>query len=149
MIKKVICLVTCATMLALFSGCANGPIRNWFQGAACNTCQPPVGQPIGCGTNYAPSCDSGACGTGVGSNPVVNGPAVNGPFIEAPGFVPQGSTEPYYSGSATPTTNTSGYIGQSDVQYPSSEVYGSNINGGIVVPPSLKDRIFRGLGSRN
>ena len=48
-------------------GCANGPIRKWFRGAPCNTCNPHFNQPQdnmigGCNTG---ACSTGTCGTGV------------------------------------------------------------------------------------
>ena len=148
MIKKAIYLMTCATLLVLYSGCANGPIRNWCRGAVCNTCQPPVGQPIGCGTNYAPLCDSGVCG----NDSIAPGesPAVNGPFMEAPGFTPQAT--PYYSGSTnSPATNESSYAAPMDsipgTQVPSAEVYGSGGIRNLITPPSIG--LFRGSGTRN
>ena len=60
--KQLVLLVAVAAMLAMTSGCANGPMRQWFKGGACNSCQPPCGQPYGCGTNTATGCESGTCG---------------------------------------------------------------------------------------
>ena len=88
MFKKLMYLATCVALLALFSGCANRPIRSFFRGAFCNSCQPPVGQPIGCGTNYAPSCDTGAC-----ANPAISGitaPVQTPVFGSAPVEIPMG-----------------------------------------------------------
>lgn len=151
MIKKAICLITCATLLVLYSGCANGPIRNWFRGANCNTCQPPVGQPIGCGTNYAPLCDSGVCGAvPVDANGGLQAPAINEPYLEAPGFAPQAS--PYYSGATnSPAINESSFAAPlgaiTETQVPSAEVYGSGAVRNIITPPSFG--LFKGWGNRN
>ena len=76
--KNLLPLLACAALTFVMSGCAsnscstpgllpNQPIRNTFRsifmrGEACNTCNPPVGQP-NCGTNVAPLCN--ACGTGL------------------------------------------------------------------------------------
>ncbi len=49
-------------LLASTAGCANGPIRQWFRGAPCNTCNPHVGQPLG--ENFAGDCASGNCANG-------------------------------------------------------------------------------------
>ena len=152
MINKTICLITCATMLVLYSGCANCSLRNWFRGATCNTCQPPVGQPIGCGTNYAPLCESGVCGSApVNANPVMETPAVNGPYLEAPEFIPQ-SSAPYFSGPGnSPAMNETSYASPmgtiSGTGVPSGEVYGSGRVKNSWAPPSLG--IFRKSGSRN
>ncbi len=151
MINKTICLITCATALVLYSGCANGPLRNWCRGATCNTCQPPVGQPIGCGTNYAPMCESGVCGAApVNVNPGMEMPADNGPYLEAPGFIPQ-SSAPYYSGpGSSPVMSETGYSPAmgSGIEVPSTNVYGSRkFKNTSWAPPSLG--IFRGWGNHN
>ena len=150
MIKKLTLLAFVAVALLLNSGCANGPIRNLFQGAFCNSCQPPVGQPLGCGTNYAPACD--ACGTGVAVEgaPIGDVP-VSAPFVEsaAPYTAPQGN---FYS---EPTLSDQGFINDSygaPIEapgigtIPSAEVYGSGI-GNPISPPSIEP--FQGSGSLN
>jgi hypothetical protein len=65
--KIVVSIIGLAVLIGC-SGCANGPLRNWFRGAPCSVCNPPISQPIdgnligGC-TNGA--CAEGSCGTGV------------------------------------------------------------------------------------
>jgi hypothetical protein len=53
-------------LLVATSGCANGPIRQWMRGSACNACSPPIGQPSNCGVNYAENCTDGVCQSGAG-----------------------------------------------------------------------------------
>lgn len=146
MIKKVIMATTFAAIIALYSGCANGPIRNLFKGAFCNSCQPPVGQPLGCGTNYAPNCD--ACGTGALEAAPMEAP-VSQPFIEsAPYAAPQ---DAYYSQPVvSDPILDQGYVAPMQSapieSIPSSEVYGSGI-GDVVSPPSIGP--LQGSGTRN
>lgn len=121
-------LIYLATALMLFStvGCANGPIRNWFRGAACNTCQPPFHPTTGTGA-------LGTCTTGCGTNSAIPNPiiqpgagqaSISGPIIETPG-------QTYYS-NGDPTTQ--GYGLQ-----PGPAVLGNGLNppnGGPIPQPN-------------
>ena len=143
--KKLIYLAACAALIVFTSGCANGPIRNFFRGGPCNACQPPVGQPLGCGTNTAPMCNSGACGTGVAAQPQTSffTPLMQSPLL-AP-FARQDSGETYY---ANP--------GQENMAAPASQIdpfglapdtgpYGTDLG----APASPGFGALEGSGTRN
>lgn len=89
-IKNAVYISAVLGMVFMMSGCAsNGcspspfgqffqdrPIRNsirsmFVRGDACNTCNPPVGQPH-CGTNVAPLCNS--CGSAMPGQPIMGQP---------------------------------------------------------------------------
>ena len=57
--KKTLLALATAFLLVSISGCANGPLSQWFRGSACNVCNPPLGQPADYGANYASTCDNG------------------------------------------------------------------------------------------
>jgi len=138
MTKKIIYVAACAALLIFTSGCANGPIRNFFRGGPCNTCQPPVGQPMSCGTNVAPGCASGVCGTGVASP--LSQPVLSSPFVNSPNFAPQETSETYYQDpifGQAPISETDSFGRIPD----SANVYGTDL-GAPVVGPS------QGSGSR-
>ena len=53
-----------AALLVSTIGCANGPLRQWLQGAPCNACNPQIQQPL----NVAPPCNNcaeNAVGSGI------------------------------------------------------------------------------------
>lgn len=152
MTNKTVCLIASAAIVLLYSGCANGPLRNWYRGAACNTCQPPVGQPIGCGTNYAPLCNPGTCGSVPANvNPGLETAPVNEPYLEAPGFIPQTSAPYYSSPSAAPVMNETSFSlptgAISGMEAPPARVFGTGAVKNSWAPPSLG--IFRGWDSHN
>lgn len=106
--KNAILLTAVGAMLLLSTtGCRS--CRDWFRGAECNTCQPPMAQP--CGMNTVGSCMDGTCGSGV--------------YDQNPASIPA-------SGFATPGTGVQ-YYNQGGVEtVPSSEVYG---NSNMITPP--------------
>lgn len=94
----------------------NRPVRDavqgWFQGDACNTCNPPVGMPANCGTNVAPMCN--ACGSSLPHSTVGNGvslydnSALNGGVLNAP---IQNNTTTNYPNLVDPVINPGVEIG--------------------------------------
>ena len=135
MIKKLPMLLACAAMLSMMAGCANRPVRDFFRGAFCNTCQPPVGQPLGCGTNYAPACDTGACGAGVVGQPAIQA------NVGQPVF--QDSTGVYSENPAVIQPNINVPVQADPFGMPeSSQVYGGTPGGPAIGP-------VQGSGSRN
>lgn len=60
--KRFFSILTVMAILASTSGCANGPIRNFFSGAACNSCNPPFGRLFQRSPNTVGTCASGTCG---------------------------------------------------------------------------------------
>lgn len=98
--KNLLYSVTGLGLLLLLTGCNSNscqpsrfqniwanrptPIRDYFRGAPCNTCNPPVGQPAYYGTNVTPQCDS--C---VGGGVELPGPQTGYENAPAPGV-------PYY-----------------------------------------------------
>lgn len=73
--KNTIILVAIAAMFLATAGCANGPLRRFFRGSACNSCQPPMSAPFS--SNTATGCANGACGTGVYDQAPASIPASN------------------------------------------------------------------------
>lgn len=59
--KKTLLALTVCGLICSLTGCASGPLSQWFRGAPCNSCNPPISQP-GAGLNLAPPCGSG-CGS--------------------------------------------------------------------------------------
>lgn len=97
--KKLICFAA-ALILVSSVGCANGPIRQWLRGSACNSCQPP----------FHPSSGAGAIGTctdGCGNPSAIPNPIIQPNAGQATisgnitGTAPAG--QPYYSNN-DPTT---------------------------------------------
>lgn len=61
--KKYLIALISAALLASTVGCANGPLRQWWRGAPCNTCNPQIQQPL----NVAPACNTGCAENTVGT----------------------------------------------------------------------------------
>lgn len=59
--KKTLLALAIAGLICSTTGCASGPLNQWFRGAPCNSCNPPIGATGN--LNLAPPCDSGGCGT--------------------------------------------------------------------------------------
>jgi|GEM_PF-4090351 len=61
--KNVTFLLVLAAVMVVSNGCANGPLRNFFRGAPCNTCNPPLGKVFGqgWGGSTVSNCASGVC----------------------------------------------------------------------------------------
>lgn len=61
--KNVAFLLVLAAVMVASNGCANGPLRNFFRGAPCNTCNPPLGKVFGqgWGGGAVKNCESGVC----------------------------------------------------------------------------------------
>ncbi len=151
--KKLICLAICATSLLMFNGCANGPMRNWFKGSACNTCAPPMGQPP---MNVLSGCDTGNCANGNGNffsrlfyrgnnsvSPCATGNCGNAPDAQPPVFNPnQNNVVPYYN---DPNLNSTPNFGEPDLgpttyQYgkpPIDEIYRSGSKDNTIIPPNF------------
>lgn len=81
------------------TGCANGPIRKFFHGAACNSCQPAMGNTVW-GQDESP-CADGQC-----PSPVLPGPA--GEIAPGESGIIYGQGYDPFSGSqiVTPPDNT-------------------------------------------
>ena len=76
MMRNLIVVIAATSILFSMVGCANGPLRRW-RGAPCNTCNPPINQPVH--GNLLSGCESGACGTGTcGTGVCSSGTAGNG-----------------------------------------------------------------------
>ena len=95
--KRIVISTALAAVLLATSGCANGPIRQWFRGSACNSCNPPVANPFW-RANKATTCPDGTCGTGVfDQNPAsipatqLNGNAPSYGPAPGPATLPSGS----------------------------------------------------------
>lgn len=58
--KKTLLALAITGLICSTTGCASGPLNQWFRGAPCNTCNPPIG--ASGNLNLAPPCDSG-CGS--------------------------------------------------------------------------------------
>ncbi len=67
--RNLVVILAITAILGSTLGCANGPLRRWMRGAPCNTCQPPIGQPLG--ENFIGGCNTGNCSTGT-CNPGVS-----------------------------------------------------------------------------
>ena len=63
--KKFLVLLCGMALLASTVGCANGPIRQWFRGAPCNTCHPQIQRPLNVAPNCNSQCAENAVGTGI------------------------------------------------------------------------------------
>ena len=62
--KKILIMMCSVALLVSTIGCANGPLRQWLQGAPCNACNPQIQQPL----NVAPPCNNcaeNAVGSGI------------------------------------------------------------------------------------
>jgi hypothetical protein len=138
----VVCLMLAIGLVILMSGCnrcgpsrfnlrpfQNRPVRSaidscLYGGDACNTCNPPAGQPANCDSNVAPLCDG--CSAGEFAQPVYSGEA-------APGI-------PYYGETnLNPPITTPGPIYNETESYiqnepPASEIYGTSAATDIVPP---------------
>ena len=107
--KNTMILAAVAAMLFATSGCSNGPLKRFFSGGACNSCQPVMGGP--CSSNVAGSCSDGSCGTGV--------------FDQNPASI---------SGAQLGTTGGDIYYNDPTGGIPSGDAYG---NSGMVTPPTI------------
>ena len=63
MMKNITFLLVLAALMVASNGCANGPLRNFFRGAPCNTCNPPLGKVFGqgWGGGAVTNCENGIC----------------------------------------------------------------------------------------
>lgn len=117
--NKLICLIAIATTLMLTVGCASGPLRDWFQGAPCNNCQPALQPSVG--SHAIGTCTDG-CATPS---------ALPGQFTQATGTGINGPIAPlessYYSGN-DPTTQS--YPTQPFSQPAAQPIYGNIPSGG-------------------
>jgi hypothetical protein len=81
------------------SGCANGPIRRFFHGAACNSCQPALGQSLW--DNDTSPCDQGQCPNGIDNEAFEMAPAGTGVIYGQP------TVDPFSGGTiVNPPSNT-------------------------------------------
>ncbi len=87
--KNVILCIAIGAVLSATIGCANGPIRNFFRGSSCNTCQPPAQPNMG----FDNSCANGTCSTSsymndsyIQNDPYMNGSKAGGATINPPVF---------------------------------------------------------------
>ena len=58
--KKTLLALALTGLLCSVSGCASSPLSQWFRGAPCNTCNPPVAQPFGSSSiasGCGPACE--------------------------------------------------------------------------------------------
>lgn len=136
----VVCLSLAIGLVIVMSGCntcgqsgfncrpfQNRPVRttiySWFHGDPCNTCNPPVGQPVNCGTNVAPLCDT--CGAEF-AQPVYSGESDPGiPYYGETNLNPPITTPgPIYS-------ETGSYIPN---QLPATEIYGTSAATDVIPP---------------
>ena len=86
---------------------SDGPIRRYFRGAPCSTCNPPSGQLGSYGSNVAPLCQDGNCG---GHSPVsapaniqLNDPGI--PYYDSGNVVAPQSLVPSYGANVAPQGN--------------------------------------------
>lgn len=62
--KNRLCFLILLAVLVTANGCANGPLKRFFRGAPCNTCNPPMGGAFGQGWGGpATNCENGVCST--------------------------------------------------------------------------------------
>lgn len=138
-----------AALLVSTIGCANGPIRQWMQGAPCNTCNPQIQQPI----NVAPPCNSGCAENAVGTG--ILGRLFNGNRNQSQiatcgsggcSVAPTSMPASNFAASETPigtsihpsASNTLPLVVDSDpaVAPPATELYGNtNTVGRLEMPP--------------
>ncbi len=81
--KKSIMIAILGIIILATAGCANGPLRRFFHGGACNACQPAMGQTL---WGQEASEDTGSCPNGVcGQSPeTLNGNNAPGPAQTQP-----------------------------------------------------------------
>lgn len=86
--KNIMIAVLGLSVLAT-TGCANGPVRRFFRGGACNACQPAVGQTLwGQDSDDNSSCPNGVCGQ---NQETLGGNVLPGPAQSQPGTDPNSS----------------------------------------------------------
>ena len=118
-----------ASVTVVFSGCASGtcgprgpfanqPIRNFFRGAFCNTCNPPAGN-ANCGTNVAPGCNSGNCNLNGGMAPT------DSPIGTPGAFAIPGNGVSYY-GDPSLNNNPVFASPSTSQNYPGTDIYGNS-----------------------
>lgn len=124
--KNLICLAAAGFLLVSTLGCANGPIRNWFRGSACNTCQPAAQPSFGPGPLGA--CTDGCPNPSTLGNPIFQQPtgqaSIQGDVITNP-------SDPYFNSNST--TQNLGY-------QPSQPALGTGAAGNFLSPPGSGSR---------
>jgi hypothetical protein len=82
------------------AGCANGPLRRFFRGSACNACQPAIGHSLWKSNDGG--CPNGMCGdAGDAVEGVAPGPAANqviDPNAPAGSTLNQSTFDPFIGG---------------------------------------------------
>jgi hypothetical protein len=123
--KKLTCIAAALLLLSTV-GCANGPIRNFFRGAACNTCQPPFHPSSG--TGAIGTCTDGCATPSTIPNPIIQSnpgqATISGAIVETP------QAGQLYYPSGTPTTQGYG------IQPAQNQIIGSGTQGNIMNPPT-------------
>jgi hypothetical protein len=161
--KKIICLIASTMLILSTSGCAtnrcgngllglglfsggnsqgglfqgsqlsNNPIRSFFRGAPCDTCNPPAGQVGGHGGNVAPLCNDGSCYGGAPvsapANIQLNDPGVpyydNGSGIVPQSAIPNSGNSVLPQGTIVPNSGQGVFSGSSS-RVPYGSTYGSS-----------------------
>lgn len=100
---KYITIAILGLTITATAGCANGPIRRFFHGAACNSCQPAMGQSLWNNSGGDNACGNGRCSSDgqPGSFDDSIAPETSGTMYGQPGF------DPFSGGQiVTPPANT-------------------------------------------
>jgi hypothetical protein len=85
--RKLLTTLALVAICCSATGCANGPIRKFFRGAPCSTCNPPFGL-FNRGSQTVGNCNDGVCGAGVAP---LDGSMMGGAEFGS-GLVPPGGT---------------------------------------------------------
>ncbi len=159
--QKLLSVIAVCALVVSMSGCAcnsgcnswmpsnpfkDRPVRNtiksWFQGAPCNSCNAPAGQPLSFGTNSAPTCSS--CGSVVSSGyaPAVDSydsgvslygdTTINGPIVDPLyGQNPIQNPVLSYPDAGVVDGHSGGVIGEIE------SAIGTGVTGDGVIPPQF------------
>ena len=86
--NKSIIIAMLGLSIVVTAGCANGPVRRFFsRGAACNACQPALGQSLWGGEDDDSPCSNGHCpAPDQGADTVI--PNTSGGIYGQPNFDP-------------------------------------------------------------
>lgn len=103
--KKAFLVLGLAILTIAPTGCSRGPIRQFFRGSSCNTCQPPLGRFWGANSNTITNCEGDNCDLNGGSeNAVGTGTMETGYYDQGlqgsqPGIMNSWQADPNNGGS--------------------------------------------------